>query len=203
MHGTHLRRAEQYSYPKTLGMGLLTPITNCFYSGLLLLLAWTAFSVRPAIRRAYRQSSSLESRSMRLPANTGRNSDEPRATPKVTNQSEIHHQAENGSDDQALTEARVILRGQPRQAQAVSRRFLDRSGAFCRSINPEIQYTGLFRGCTDRAAAQTERLMRRVRCQHRRTPTHTEWLRPLQTTPYRHRTSGSNPPGDGASFGQE
>src|SRR5215472_1721629 len=76
MYGTHSRRGEPYSYPKTPGMGLLIPITNCFYSGLRRLLAWTAFSVRPAIRQAHRQSSSRERRSMRLPANTGRNSDE-------------------------------------------------------------------------------------------------------------------------------
>src|SRR5215469_7761128 len=75
MYGTRSTRAEQYSYPKTLGMGLRTPITNCSYSGLCRLLGWTAFSVRPVTRQAYRQSSSVESRLMRLLASMGRNLD--------------------------------------------------------------------------------------------------------------------------------
>ena len=70
-----LKRTERYSFPRTLGMGLRIPIANCSYFGSCRLLAWTAFSVKPVIRPAYRQSSSLESRSMKLPANMGRNSD--------------------------------------------------------------------------------------------------------------------------------
>ena len=70
-----LRRAERYSSRETLGMGLRIPITNCFYSGSCRLMAWTAFSVTPALRPACRQSSSLESRSTRLPGNMRRNSD--------------------------------------------------------------------------------------------------------------------------------
>src|SRR6516164_5972140 len=66
MYVTLLRRAERYSSRETLGMGLRIPITNCCYSGSLCLLAWTAFSVTPALRPACRQSSSLESRSTRL-----------------------------------------------------------------------------------------------------------------------------------------
>src|SRR6266852_2039878 len=75
MYVTLLRRAERYSFPKTLGMGLRIPITNCSYSGLCRLPVWTAFSVTLAIRPAYRQSSSLGSRSMRSPTNMRRNSD--------------------------------------------------------------------------------------------------------------------------------
>src|SRR5205823_3021154 len=69
--------------PRTLGMGLRIPITNCSYFGSCRLPAWTAFSVKPAIRPAYRQSSSLESRSMKLPANMGRNSDIARRNRKM------------------------------------------------------------------------------------------------------------------------
>src|SRR5437588_12889328 len=75
MYVTLLRRAERYSFPKTLGMGLRIPITNCSYSGLCRLRVWTAFSVTPAIRPAYRQISSLGSRSMRSLTNMRRNSD--------------------------------------------------------------------------------------------------------------------------------
>src|SRR6476660_3912306 len=75
MHRTLLRRAEPYSSPGTLGTGSRIPITNCSYSGLCHLLAWTAFSVTPAIHLACRQSNSLESRSVRLPSNMAPNSD--------------------------------------------------------------------------------------------------------------------------------
>jgi hypothetical protein len=61
--------------PRILGTGLRIPITNCSYSGLCRPQAWTVSSVTPAIRPAYRQSSSLGNRSMRLPANMRRNSD--------------------------------------------------------------------------------------------------------------------------------
>ena len=72
---TLLRRAQRYSSPKTLGMGLKIPTTNCSYSGLCPLLAWTAFSATSAIRPEYRRNSSLASRSMRLRGNMRRNSD--------------------------------------------------------------------------------------------------------------------------------
>src|ERR1700730_1015166 len=75
MRLTLLRRAEPYSSPKTLGMGLRIPITNFSYSGLCRPLGWTDSSVTLAIRPAYRQSSSLGSKSMILPANMRRNLD--------------------------------------------------------------------------------------------------------------------------------
>src|SRR5437016_2379988 len=75
MRRTLLRRAERYSYPGTLGTSFRIPITNCSYSGLCRPLVWTAFSVTPAIRQACRQSSSLESRSVLLPSNMARSSD--------------------------------------------------------------------------------------------------------------------------------
>jgi hypothetical protein len=56
-------------------MGFQIPITNCSYSGLWRPLVWTAFSVTPAIRPACRLSSSLESKSVRLPSNMARSSD--------------------------------------------------------------------------------------------------------------------------------
>src|ERR1700731_598047 len=75
MYRTLLRRVERYSSPGTLGMGFQIPITNCSYSGLWRPLVWTAFSVTPAIRPACRLSSSLESRSVRLPSSMARSSD--------------------------------------------------------------------------------------------------------------------------------
>ena len=61
--------------PRNSWHGFRIPITNCSYSGLCRPLAWTASSVTPVIHPAWRQSSSLESRSARLPSNMAPNLD--------------------------------------------------------------------------------------------------------------------------------
>ena len=50
-------KGGRYSFPGMLGMGSPIPITNCSCSGSWRLLAWTAFSVTPAIRPGFCQSS--------------------------------------------------------------------------------------------------------------------------------------------------
>ena len=55
-------RGHRSSFPRTHGMDSRIPVTNCSYSGLCRLLAWTAFSVRPATRPGCRQSQILNLR---------------------------------------------------------------------------------------------------------------------------------------------